>query len=47
MLTAGYLAGWPKQTLIEKATEFSHQICEFSGALPENPEFYKPFRFNS
>ncbi|MDH5761709.1 MAG: PfkB family carbohydrate kinase [Nitrospinota bacterium] len=47
MLTAGYLAGWPKQTLIEKATEFSHQICEFSGALPENLEFYKPFRFNS
>ena len=45
MLTAGYLAGWPKQTLIEKATDFASKICEFPGALPEDPEFYKPYRF--
>ena len=45
MLTAGYLAGWPKQTLIEKATEFASRICEIPGALPENREFYKPYRF--
>ncbi len=44
MLTAGYLAGWPKQTLIEKATEFASRICEIPGALPENREFYKPYR---
>ncbi len=45
MLTVGYLAGWPKQTLIEKATVFASRICEFPGALPEDPEFYKPYRF--
>lgn len=46
MLTAGYLARLPKQTLIEKATEFASKICEFPGALPPDPEFYKPYRFD-
>jgi fructokinase len=46
MLTAGYLARLPKQTLIEKATEFASKICEFPGALPPDLEFYKPYRFN-
>ncbi|MCH7650485.1 MAG: carbohydrate kinase [Nitrospinae bacterium] len=46
MLTAGYLAGWPKQTMIEKATEFASKICEFRGALPPDLEFYKPYRFD-
>ncbi len=46
MLTAGYLAGWPKQTLIEKATEFASKICEFPGALPPDLDFYQPYRFD-
>jgi len=46
MLTAGYLARLPKQTLIEKATEFASKICEFPGALPPDLDFYKPYRFD-
>ncbi len=46
MLTAGYLAGLPKQTLIEKATKFASKICEFPGALPPALDFYKPYRFD-
>ncbi|HKI48298.1 MAG TPA: carbohydrate kinase [Desulfobacteria bacterium] len=46
MLTAGYLAGWPKQTLIERATEFASRICEIPGALPTDLDFYKPYRFD-
>ncbi len=46
MLTAGYLAGLPKQTLIEKATKFASKICEVPGALPPALDFYKPYRFD-
>lgn len=45
MMTAGHLAGLPRQTLVEQATEFASKICEIQGALPEDPEFYKPYRF--
>jgi len=45
MLTASYLAGVPRQSQIEKATEFASRICEIPGAIPEDLEFYKPFRF--
>ena len=46
MLTAGLLKGWDKQKILEKASEFSAKVCEFSGALPSAPEFYQPFRVN-
>ncbi len=45
MMTACYLAGFPRQSQIEKATEFASRICEIPGPLPEDLEFYKPFRF--
>lgn len=45
MMTACYLAGFPRQSQIEKATEFASRICEIPGALPEDLEFYKPYRF--
>ena len=45
MLTACYLAGFPRQSQVEKATEFASRICEIPGALPEDLEFYKKFRF--
>ncbi|NIQ02267.1 MAG: hypothetical protein GWM98_19290 [Nitrospinaceae bacterium] len=46
MLTAGYLASLPKQSLIEKASEFASRICGIPGALPENADFYNPYRFD-
>jgi len=46
MMTAGYLAGLPKQTIVEQATEFASKICEFQGALPEDLDFYTPYRFD-
>lgn len=44
MLTAGLIAGWHKQNILKKASEFSARICEISGALPKDKEFYHPFR---
>lgn len=45
MITAGYLAGLPRQTMVEQATEFASKICEIQGALPEDLAFYEPYRF--
>ena len=46
MLTAGLLKGWDKQKILEKASEFSARVCELSGALPSDPEFYQSFKVN-
>jgi len=46
MLTAGLLRGWDKQEILEKASKFSARVCELSGALPSDPEFYQPFKVN-
>lgn len=45
MLSAGYLAGWPKQTVLERACLFATGICGIQGALPEDDAFYEPFEF--
>jgi len=45
MLSAGYLAGWPKQSMLERACLFATGICEIQGALPEDEAFYEPFQF--
>lgn len=44
MMTAGLILGWHKQKVLEKASEFSARVCEFPGALPTEPDFYKPFK---
>lgn len=44
MLTAGLMAGWHKQNILKKASEFAAGICEIPGALPRNKEFYQPFK---
>ena len=46
MLTVGLIRGWHKQTILQKASEFSARVCEISGSLPSAPEFYKPFKVN-
>ena len=45
MLTAGYLASWPRQSMLEQATRFASMICSIPGALPEDKQFYREFRF--
>jgi len=44
MLAVGLLKGWPGQVILDKASEFSARICEFSGALPSSAEFYQPYK---
>ena len=45
MLTAGYLASWPRQSMLEQATRFASRICGIPGALPEDKQFYQELRF--
>ncbi|MFQ5481665.1 MAG: PfkB family carbohydrate kinase, partial [Nitrospinaceae bacterium] len=45
MMTAGLLAGLPRQTVLELACHFASRICAVQGALPAAPAFYQPFRF--
>ena len=44
MLTVGYLIGWPRQSILERATRFASQICEIPGALPDDKRFYQGYR---
>lgn len=44
MMTVGLTLGWHKQKVLEKAAEFSARVCELPGALPAEPDFYKPFK---
>ncbi len=44
VIAVGYLKGLPYNAIIKTATEFSAGICTIKGAIPEDPEFYEPFR---
>jgi fructokinase len=39
----GTLKRWPVATTLERANSFAAAICEIRGAVPERPDFYKPF----
>jgi fructokinase len=39
----GSLKGWPAINTLERAIAFAGKICEIRGAIPDNPDFYKPF----
>ena len=39
----GSLKGWPPINTLERAIAFAGAICEIRGAIPDHPDFYKPF----
>ncbi len=39
----GLLKGWAAITTMERAIAFAGAICEIRGAIPDHPDFYKPF----
>ncbi len=45
MLALGFLAGFPRKTILDRATEFATRLCSVKGALPLDESFYKPYRF--
>ncbi len=45
MLAFGFLAGFPRKTILDRATEFATRICGIQGALPLHDSFYEPYRF--
>ncbi len=44
VLAVGYLKGLPLDTVLSIATGFSSKICTIKGAVPDDPEFYEPFK---
>lgn len=43
ILAAGYLLGWDPAIILRRATRFAGAICRLPGAVPEDPNFYRPF----
>ncbi len=44
ILAAGCLSGWDGDRILRLATRFASSICEIEGAIPEDADFYAPFR---
>lgn len=44
VLVFGALSGWPADRTLRRATALAGEICMIPGALPEDPDFYLPFR---
>lgn len=40
----GTLCGWPIVKTLERANAFAASICEIRGAVPEQMDFYEPFK---
>ncbi len=40
----GSVKRWPVATTLERANSFAAAICKIRGAIPDQPDFYKPFR---
>jgi fructokinase len=43
ILAAGNLLGWPPAQILRRATRFAGALCRQPGAIPEDPDFYRPF----
>jgi fructokinase len=39
----GLLRGWLPATTLQRAHAFAAALCEIRGAIPDHPDFYKPF----
>lgn len=44
ILAAGCLAGWDGDRILRTATRFASAVCEIEGAIPDEADFYGPFR---
>ncbi|CAI2717890.1 PfkB family carbohydrate kinase [Nitrospina watsonii] len=42
-LSAGYMANWPKQAMLEWACMFATGLTRIEGALPQDDSFYEPY----
>lgn len=43
VLLAGLQANWPAELLLQRANAFAAAICTLRGAIPDTPDFYRPF----
>ncbi|WP_172592346.1 PfkB family carbohydrate kinase [Nitrosomonas supralitoralis] len=39
----GHLRRWPVSLTLSRANTFAAALCEIRGAIPDSPDFYKPF----
>ncbi|CCQ92115.1 putative Fructokinase [Nitrospina gracilis 3/211] len=44
MLSLGYMASWPLQTVLERSCVFATGLCGLEGALPGDDKLYQPYR---
>jgi fructokinase len=44
ILAAGRLLGWPPDLILRRAARFAGALCRLPGAIPDEPDFYQPFR---
>ena len=44
ILALGLLKGWTPETILERATSFAGAICQERGAIPQEDDFYAPYR---
>ena len=44
VMALGFLANWPRQTILDQASAFAGRICTIPGALPSDPSFYDDLR---
>jgi fructokinase len=42
----GTLRGWPAELTQSRANRFAAALCAIRGAIPDDPEFYRPFLEN-
>lgn len=43
ILAAGVLLGWAPALALRRASRFAGALCGLRGAIPEDPDFYRPF----
>lgn len=43
VIMLGLTQGWPAEQTLERAHRFAGEVCRLRGAVPDSPDFYKPF----
>ncbi len=43
-LAIGLLREWPEDKILDFASDFAVAVCRMRGAVPADPDFYRPFR---
>lgn len=44
LLAIGYLNNWSPRRILSIGTAFASDICRIKGAVPDDPDFYKPYK---